>query len=290
MNLSKSICMAAILIMAACSKENIARPADMEQTSEKTCRVSFLPVFMEIGQGDINQWNNSRAGTLAELATTLSYWDYMDGEQMQADTVSLPSPLTLNMKYGAHHVYFLAHSSTGGSMEGMKYTPEKVTETFWQDFSLQVDENMASSQELQMKRVVSRAMITVKDAFPASVKSVRMTVGGHLRTLDVTTGNGDADSASDYTITWEIGDEYAGRSGLYFSVFTFTPTESEEFDVALKIEALGADGKMLYGAQASGVPLLRNRCTNAICRLFSGNTGITFSDPDDWNPAIEIEM
>ena len=141
-----------------------------------------------------------------------------------------------------------------------------------------------------MKRVVSRAMITVKDAFPASVKSVRMTVGGHLRTLDVTTGNGDADSASEYTITWEIGDEYAGRSGLYFSVFTFTPTESEEFDVALKIEALGADGKMLYGAQASGVPLLRNRCTNAICRLFSGNTGITFSDPDDWNPAIEIEM
>lgn len=93
MNLSKSICMAAILIMAACSKENIVRPTDMEQTSEKTCRVSFLPVFMEIGQGDINQWNNSRAGTLAELATTLSYWDYMDGEQMQADTVSLPSPI-----------------------------------------------------------------------------------------------------------------------------------------------------------------------------------------------------
>lgn len=290
MNLSKSICMAAVLLLAACSEGNIIPKTDVEETSEETCRVSFLPVLMEIGQGDINQWNHSRAGTLGELASTLSYWDYMDGERMQADTVSLPSPLTLNMKYGAHHVYFLAHSSTKGDMEGMKYTPEKVTETFWKDFSIQVNENMNPNQELQMKRVVSRAMITVKDAFPSSVKAVRMTVGGHLRTLDVMTGNGVTDSASDYAITWELGDEYAGRSGLYFSVYTFTPTESEEFDVTLKIEALGADGKMLYGAQASGVPLLRNRCTNAICRLFSGNTGITFSEPEDWEPTVEIEM
>ena len=65
-----------------------------------------------------------------------------------------------------------------------------------------------------MKRVVSRAMITVKDAFPASVKSVRMTVGGHLRTLDVTTGNGDADSASDYTITWEIATSMRAVAGF----------------------------------------------------------------------------
>lgn len=290
MDLSKSICMAAVLLLAACSEENIISKTDVEETSEETCRVSFLPVFMEIGQGDIHQWDQSRSGTLAELATTLSYWDYMGDERMQADTVSLPSPLTLNVKYGTHHIYFLAHSSTDGRMEGMKYTPKKVTETFWKDFPIEVDENMAPNQELQMKRVVSRAMITVKDAFPASVKAVRMTVGGHLRTLDVMTGNGDTDSASDYEITWDLGDEYAGRSGLYFSVYTFTPTESEEFDVTLKIEALGSDGKMLYGAQASGVPLLRNRCTNAICRLFSGNTGITFSDPGDWDPAIEIEM
>lgn len=290
MNLSKSICIVAALIMAACSKESIIQETKLNQISEKTCRVSFSPMFMEIAQGDINQWHQSRGSTFNDLATTLSYWDYMDGQRLQADTISLPSPLTLNMKYGDHHVYFLAHSSTEGDMEGMKYTPEKVTETFWKDFSIQVNENMNPNQELQMKRVVSRAMITVKDAFPPSVKAVRMTVGGHLRTLDVMTGNGVTDSASDYAITWKLDDEYAGRSGLYFSVYTFTPTESEEFDVTLKIEALGADGKMLYGAQASGVPLLRNRCTNAICRLFSGNTGITFSEPEDWQPTVEIEM
>lgn len=290
MNLSKSICIVAALIMAACSKESIIQETKLNPTSEKTCRVSFSPMFMEIAQGDINQWHQSRGGAFNDLVTTLSYWDYMDGQRLQADTISLPSPLILNMKYGDHHVYFLAHSSTEGNMEGMKYTPEKVTETFWKDFSIQVNENMDPNQELQMKRVVSRAMITVKDAFPPSVKAVRMTVGGHLRTLDVMTGNGVTDSASDYAITWKLDDEYAGRSGLYFSVYTFTPTESEEFDVTLKIEALGADGKMLYGAQASGVPLLRNRCTNAICRLFSGNTGITFSEPEDWEPTVEIEM
>lgn len=290
MNLLKSICMAATLFLAACSKENIVQQTELKQSTEKTCRVSFLPGFIDIGQEEINQWDKSRSGILEELATTLSYWDYMDGQRIQADTLSIFSPFTINMKYGNHHLYFLAHSSTGGNMEDMKYTPDKVTETFWKDFSIEVDGNMDPNQELQMKRVVSRAMITVKDAFPSSVKAVRMTVGGHLRTLDVMTGNGDTELASDYSITWDLGDEYAGRSGLYFSVYTFTPTESEEFDVTLKIEALGADGKMLYGAQASGVPLLRNRCTNAICRLFSGNAGISFPDPGDWYPAIEIEM
>ena len=132
MNLSKSICMAAILIMAACSKENIVRPTDMEQTSEKTCRVSFLPVFMEIGQGDINQWNNSRAGTLAELATTLSYWDYMDGEQMRLADLKVEDDedfekIILAYDYSTKHGSKYQVIEEGGLVESGKYRYPKLT-------------------------------------------------------------------------------------------------------------------------------------------------------------------
>ena len=92
MDLSKSISMAAALLLAACSQENIVgEPADPEM-SDQTCRVSFVPSFMEISQGDIASWRPSRGELLSDLATTLSYWDYLDGECLQSDTLTLPLP------------------------------------------------------------------------------------------------------------------------------------------------------------------------------------------------------
>lgn len=284
----------AMAAMTACQHSEIPSENKEENQSaaQGECRVSFSPFVFTLEQGNINAWQKSRAGALEELATTLSYWDYMEGEELAKNTVTLPSPVDMTLRYGEHCIYFLAHSSSPAPQvsSDMQFTPEKVTETFWKDFRLTADENLEHDQTVKLERVVSKAMVTLKDAMPANVKSMRLTVGSHLRTLDLFTGNGDAESAAEYTLKWDISEEYAGRTGLSFSAYTFTPTAEEEFNVTLKIEALAADGKVLHSAEASQVPLLRNRCTNASCRLFTTNAGMTFGSPDDWNPAKEIEF
>ena len=282
--LSLSLC-------CSCTQESLIEENPVKENTEvRSCLVSFVPSMMEITQGEISGWRSSRTDPLSELATTLSYWDYLDGERIQSDTLSTFSPFSMNMLYGTHHVYFLAHSSEDGVMEGMKYTPAKVTETFWEDFEIEADENLSGEQSVLMERVVSKVMVTVKDAMPSGVAKMRLTVDGHIPTLNLITGNGDASSASAYSITWNIGSEYIGRSGLTFSVFTFTPEKDKEISVKVKIEALSASNEVIYSAEAPSVPLLRNRCTNASCRLFGRNSEMNFSVSNDWNPTLEIEI
>jgi hypothetical protein len=98
-----------------------------------------------------------------------------------------------------------------------------VTETFSANFPLEVNNKTAASQIVRLDRVVSKAKITVLDAVPEGVTSMQMTVGTHYRTLDLKTGN-SAGEPLPYSLSWKLGNEYIGREGLYFYIFTFTST------------------------------------------------------------------
>lgn len=289
----------AACVLASCTQNELGENNLFEQkTTKQEKTISFSPFFLEVthgGIGDIANWKTSRAaasraGTLAELSTTLSYWDYIGDELIQKNTVETSAPLEMKLPYGQHDIYFLAHSSTdSGESSQTSFVPEKVTETFWTNFPLEVNNETSESQSISLDRVVSKAKITVKDAIPSGVRSMRMTVGSHYRTLDLKTGNAVSEPLP-YSLSWELGAEYEGRTGLYFYIFTFTPTADQEYETSLKIEALSDTGEVLFSREANAIPLLRNRCTNVICRLFSSNAGISFSDPGDWEPELEIEI
>lgn len=283
-------------VSPSCSRTEV--PINIESTNqEKT--ISFSPFFLEVTEGgsfgDIANWKTnrtaaSRAGTLAELATTLSYWDYIGDELIQKNTVETSAPLEMQLPFGQHNIYFLAHSSTdSGESSQTSFVPEKVSETFWVNFPLEVNNETSESQSISLYRVVSKAKITVKDAIPSGVHSMRMTVGSHYRTLDLNTGNAVGEPLP-YSLSWELGTEYEGYTAISLSIYTFTPTADQEYETSLKIEALSDTGEVLFSREADAVPLLRNRCTNIKCRMFSSNAGISFSDPGDWNPELEIEI
>lgn len=288
-------CLMAACVLASCTRNELGENNLFEQ--EKT--ISFSPFFLEVTEGgsfgDIANWKTnwtaaSRAGSLAELATTPSYWDYIGDELIQKNTVETSAPLEMKLPYGQHNIYFLAHSSTdSGESSQTSFVPEKVTETFWTNFPLEVNNETSESQSISLDRVVSKAKITVKDAIPSGVRSMRMTVSSHYRTLDLESGNAVSEPLP-YSLSWELGAEYEGRTGLYFYIFTFTPTADQEYETSLKIEALSDTGEVLFSRETDAIPLLRNRCTNVICRLFSSNADISFSDPGDWEPELEIEI
>lgn len=296
----KTLTIGCLALMAACVCPSCSRTeisADIESTKQEKA-ISFSPFFLEVthgGIGDIANWKTSRTaasrtGTLAELATTLSYWDYIGDELIQKNTVETSAPLEMKLLYGSHNIYFLAHSSTdSGESSQTSFVPEKVTETFWTNFPLEVNNETSENQSISLDRVVSKAKITVKDAIPSDVRSMRMTLGSHYRTLDLKSGNAVNEPLPN-SLSWELGAEYEGRNGLYFYIFTFTPTADQEYETSLKIEALSDTDEVLFSREANAIPLLRNRCTNVICRLFSSNAGISFSDPGDWEPELEIEI
>lgn len=292
-------CLMAAFVLASCTRNELGENNLFEQeTTKQEKTISFSPFFLEVthgGIGDIANWKTSRtatsrAGTLAELAATLSYWDYIGDELIQKNIVETSAPLEMKLPYGQHNIYFLAHSSTdSGESNLTSFVPEKVTETFWTNFPLEVNNETSENQSISLDRVVSKAKITVKDAIPSGVRSMRMTVGSHYRTLDLKTGNAVGEPLP-YSLSWELGAEYEGYTAISLSIFTFTPTADKEYETSLKIEALSDTGDVLFSLEANSIPLLRNRCTNVKCRLFSSNAGISFSDPGDWEPELEIEI
>ena len=107
----------------------------------------------------------------------------------------------MTLKYGSHHLYFLAHSSTSlQHSEDRTFYPSKVTETFWTDFPLEADENLQEQQTVPMERVVTMVKVTLRDAMPQGVDSIRLTVDGHYRKLDLQTGNAAGSSGSAYSL------------------------------------------------------------------------------------------
>lgn len=296
----KTYSIGCLMLMAACVCGSCAHTeipegnAPSSQNESEKCReICFSPFFLEV-TGGIADWKPagrtaSRGETLSSLATTLSYWDCVDNKLIQSNTQETSSPLEMKLLYGLHHVFFLAHSSKSESSSEKVFTPEKVTETFWTDFPLEVNSRTESNQTIPLDRVVSKAKITVLDAVPEEVSGMRMTVGSHYRTLDLKTGNAVTQPLP-YFLSWELGNKYIGRAGLEFTIYTFTPTAKEEHNTSLKIEALSKSGEVLFSREANSIPLLRNRCTNVKCRLFSTNASISFSDPGAWEPELELEI
>lgn len=293
-------CLLAACMVASCTKQEISENSVAEPELEVTHQeksISFSPYFLEVsygGIGDIANWSRSavsRGQALSKLATTLSYWDYIGDELIQKNTIQTSSLLEMKLPYGSHNIFFLAHSSTDDNEPGSptRFAPEKVTETFWANYPLEVNSETNQSQSVSLDRVVSKAKITVKDAIPAGVHSMRLTLGCHYRILDLKTGNAENEPLS-YSLSWQLGKEYEGRAGLFFYMFTFTPTADQEYETSFLIEALSDTGEVLFSREAEAIPLLRNRCTNVKCRLFSGNASISFTEPGDWEPELEIEL
>lgn len=285
----QSVCLGALLSLSACTPSVIVEEAESVSEPVQTRIIDFLPQLVELS-GSIADWQPSRSDSLSELATTLSYWDYMDGLCHSKKTQTTSSVLPIEMDYGSHNLYFLAHSSTESEQDGFLFTPSKVTETFWADFPIEVNAETGTSLNVPLNRVVSKVSIILKDAMPEGISRMRMTVGGLIRTLDIETGNGKLETAEDYTLEWEIGSSYVGREGLSFTMFSFTPTPSEEFDVSVSLEALSSGGEVLFGGECASVPLLRNRCTEVSCSLFGKTVGFSATVAEDWVPPLEIEM
>lgn len=284
------LCLCAVQVFLSCTPSVVMEDAELDFIPVHTRTLSFHPQFVEFSGVGITDWQASRSGSLSELTTTLSYWDYIGGFCQGENTQVTSSLLSIDMDYGQHTLYFLAHSSNESVQDGFLFTPEKVTETFWKDFSLVVDYDTEESITVPLERVVSKVTVILKDAMPEGVSKMRMTVGGLIRTLDIKTGNGKTESSENYTLEWEIGPSYVGRKGLAFNMFTFTPNSSDEFEVSVKLEALSAVGEVKFSGECDSAPLLRNRCTQISCSLFGLSLGLSATVANDWMLPLEIDM
>lgn len=292
---SIALLMAMAFAITGCEKSQILTEKT-EISSENRQKVLFFTPSFGL-ETDISSWKpddglksrNSRAA-MEDYADSLLCVDYMDGKLVQKQAKSVSDLFPLTLYYGLHDLRFLGHSSTDWELDEGKgiFRVGKVTETFLKCVPIEVDEKTDENLMLQMDRVVTKLTLLIEDAIPENVAEMELTMGGHMAALDMATGLGVAGEKKDYSISWKLGESYSGMEGLKLTLYSFC--EEGEFEASLRVTARDAAGKVIQDRMASGIPLLKNRCTVAKGRIFSHQGGVSFTEPGEWIPQYEIDF
>lgn len=226
---------------------------------------------------------------LEDYTNTVNWYDYHDNIlQSQDIIVENIGNLSIALKYGVHHISFIAHSSAGSSFSDVTnfFSTGKVTDTFWGDIELSVDENTDPDQNVSLKRIVGKIMVKVEDAIPSQAKSLRMTVENHCAFIDARTGAGVMEECKSYSIKWTYKDSTIGKTNTTYSLFSYIP--SEDYSVNIKIDVLGENDNLLYSKTMKDVPVKTNQSTTLTGKMFNGEKNFSFSFSPNWDSGTDI--
>ena len=222
--------------------------------------------------------------------TDLWLFDYKDGvlvrtlHKSQGD-VDFDSP-TLQMEYGAHHVYFVASRGKVPAVSGTQVTWGTPSDTFWKDMAVTVGDGSSSNVAVSLDRVATKLCVTVTDEVPEGTVSIVITPSTWWYGLDYTTGAAIQSRSNERSIS--VPGSYIGTSGeLMVNVFGIS--DADEWVTDVTIAAKNADGDVLGSVDLGDVPFKRNRVTEASGSLFSGSRTFTVSLNDQWLNSHVIE-
>ena len=222
--------------------------------------------------------------------TDLWLFDYVDGElvgtlhKSQGDA-DFDSP-SLEMKFGEHHVYFVASRGKNPAMSGSIISWETPSDTFWKDVEASVSDGGTGSVSVMLDRVVTKLRVAVNDAVPEGTASVSITPQTWWYGLDYMTGDATQSQQTERSIA--VPAIYVGTSGqLMVSVFGLSDDDEWMTDVTIKAKNEGGD--VIGQVTLDDVPFLRNRVTEASGNLFGSSTSFSITLNTDWLEPYVLE-
>ena len=222
--------------------------------------------------------------------TDLWLFDYVDGDlvatvhKSQGDT-DIDSP-SLEMKFGEHHVYFVASRGKNPAISGSVITWETPSDTFWKDVEISVSDGSAGSVSVTLDRVVTKLRVAVNDAVPEGTASVSITPQTWWYGLDYMTGAATQSQQTERSIA--VPASYVGTSGqLMVSVFGLSDDDEWMTDVTIKAKNDGGD--VIGQVTLDDVPFLRNRVTEASGNLFGSSTSFSITLNTEWLEPYVLE-
>ena len=217
--------------------------------------------------------------------------DYMNGELVQqvhqsdntAEDFGMP---VMQLAYGAHHVYFVASRGTGADLNAGEHrlTWEKVSDTFYKDYEVNVVATSNGNRAVTLERVVTKLRLTFTDAIPENAAMINITPATWYKGLDYVTGEPCA-VAENQTTTINIPSTSIGQTGVQASMFSISTTTEWTTDVTISSKT-SADA-VLGTATLTAVPLKANRVSDYSGPLFSAGGSMTLSLNGEWADSYE---
>lgn len=249
-------------------------------------------------KGDFsNEWkpvNHRAAGYLAADGKDMTdVWvlDYMGGELVQqlhqgdntAEEFGQPS---LNLKYGVHHIYFIASRGQSPQIDTDAHTITfaKVSDTFWRDYEVSVVSTSNGNRAVELNRCVTRLRLTFTDAVVPETSTINITPNTWYYGFDYTDGT-PCEVKTFQSISITIPDNEKGKTGLLANIFSFST--SDEWTTSVSINSKKADGSVIGSAVINDAPFKANRITEYSGPLFGSDGAISLSLNGEWEDSYQ---
>lgn len=288
--MKKTILMAlAVCLMTACEKLS---PDDAmeEMENEKSEELVNGRTFTFTLKGDFENEMKTRGILSANGSDMSDLWmfDYVGDELVQqlhltpADE-NFDAP-TITLSYASHHVYIVV--SRGGTpivdAESHTITWDKVSDTFWKDYTIDVTSTSTKNRSCTLARMVTKLKVTPTDEIPANIASIVVAPSMWYSGMDYKTGNPVGGAAAERVIS--VPASYVGTSGqLATSIFSFSSATSWSTDVT--VTAKDGNGASIGSVTMGAVPFIRNRATEMSGGMFAERSPVRLTLDDAWSDA-----
>lgn len=254
----------AVLAMAfaACEKGYDADyDGEGEVEEEGSIKVTFNVVSVDqVSFGDTTY--STRATGIGELCTRIDFAAFSESDVKTSVNQTSDDDdfgtLSVSLTEGTYQIVIIAHSGTGSatisSADEIKFSNNKVTDTFYYYAELDVTES--GSYDITLTRAVAMFRLIVTDSTPEDVTQMEFYYTGGSSTFDATTGFGCVQSRQTEDRDVESS-AYEGES--VYEVYTF-PHETDDV-LKMTVTALDASGDDYLERVFTDVPVTVNTIT-----------------------------
>ena len=282
--MKKTILMAlAVCLMTACEKLEVEE-AMGEIENEN---VSSGRTFTFTLKGDFENEMRTRGILSANGSDMSDLWmfDYVGDDLVQQlhlttsdENFDAPS---ITLSYASHHVYIVVSRGATPTVDTEAHTIvwNKVSDTFWKDYTIDVTNSSTKNRSCTLARVVTKLMVTTTDEIPSELAILVLAPSVWYSGIDYKTGNPVGGAAVERVIS--VPASYAGTTGqLSASIFSFSSATAWISDVT--VTAKDGSGASLGSVTMTAVPFVRNRATEMSGRMFAEKSSVGLTLDDTW--------
>lgn len=282
--MKKTILMAlAVCLMTACEKLEVEE-AMGEIENEN---VSSGRTFTFTLKGDFENEMRTRGILSANGSDMSDLWmfDYVGDDLVQQlhlttsdENFDAPS---ITLSYASHHVYIVVSRGATPTVDTEAHTIvwNKVSDTFWKDYTIDVTNSSTKNRSCTLARVVTKLKVTTTDEIPSELAILVLAPSVWYSGIDYKTGNPVGGAAVERVIS--VPASYAGTTGqLSASIFSFSSATAWISDVT--VTAKDGSGASLGSVTMTAVPFVRNRATEMSGRMFAEKSSVGLTLDDTW--------
>ena len=273
--------------LVSCSSGVIAdfeEEGDKEETS-KTIKFRISPY-------ETGKFRSAAADAFSQLSFVLFPIDSEASriEVIQSEGDENFGTVSADIPFGSYEMVIVGHNcadaATVVSTDSIAFPQGKITDTFCHYQTLEVSKDTTSALNIELKRCVAKFEAVATDAIPEWIAQMHVVAEGGGVVLNAKTGLAAKEGAQEKRL--DIPASFIGKTGKYFSTYTFLP--SEKTDMTFTLSAIDAEGNTRLTHEFSDAPMTVNEITRYTGELFSTsiNTSGNITADTEWTATNEF--